>query len=155
KADFVVAGDGRKANVQLVLVILGADIERRAGLGQRTKPIRARYVSDVLHKLDDGFPSTALTREQPSLIGPHPIPHGPFALWDRLAAPLRHIERRKRVTGAPDALFQSFDLFVANGVEAIQCYRVIIAAMSSPSVIKNTIKMLHGRTFSNAVARTA
>src|SRR5262249_43226657 len=74
-------------DVQLLLVVLGTDVNRRPDLGHGAQPVLAGDVGNVLGQLDDGLASTALAREQAGLPKRHAIQDRPLALrhglqWD-------------------------------------------------------------------------
>ena len=82
--------------MDFVLVVLGAEIEGRAGFRQRAEPILAGDVGDVFHQLDDALAGAALAGEQAGLIERHAIADGPFAFRDRLLVPVGHVEPWER-----------------------------------------------------------
>jgi hypothetical protein len=57
----VMLNDRCQADVQLVHVILGAEIKRRPYFGERPKPILAYDVCDVLRQFKDTLPGAAFT----------------------------------------------------------------------------------------------
>ena len=95
--DAVVLGDRGQADVEFVLVVLGAEIERRAGFGQRAEPVLAGDMGDVLHQFDDALAGAAFAGEQPDLIERHAIPDRPLAFRDGLVVPVGHVEPLQRL----------------------------------------------------------
>jgi hypothetical protein len=70
---FIVAGDRRKSNMYLVLVVLSADVKRWAYYWQRSEPLLASDVRHVFHQLNNALARAPLTREQTGLIKWHPV----------------------------------------------------------------------------------
>src|SRR6185436_14264381 len=56
ESDAVVPGDYRQADVKLVSLVLGAEIERAALHWRQAEPILGGDVGDVFHDLDDALP---------------------------------------------------------------------------------------------------
>src|SRR5262249_48003484 len=92
----VMLGDGSQANVNFVLVVFGADVERRAGLRHRAEPVFSGDVRNVFLQLDYAFAGAAFSREQPWLIERYAVFNRPFSLLYWLTVPFRHIEPLER-----------------------------------------------------------
>ena len=90
----VVLGDGSEPDVHFVSLIFRADIESGAGFGQRTEPVFAGDVGDILHEFDDALAGAAFAGKQSGLIERHAVPDGPFAIRHRHIVPTRHIQER-------------------------------------------------------------
>ena len=93
----VVRGDGGKADVQLVLVVLGTDVDGGPGLRQRSQPVFSGDVGDVLHQLEDALAGAALAGEQAGLVERNAVLNGPPPCRDRCAVPCGQVEPRQRL----------------------------------------------------------
>ena len=80
--DFIVLRYGREADMDFLLVILGAEIECRTRLGHGAQPVLCRHMSDILHQFDDAFACTAFAGEQSGLLERYPVPDRPLAFRD-------------------------------------------------------------------------
>ena len=90
--DAVVVGDVVEADVNFLLVVFGADIDRWPHFRQRPEPILADNVRDILHHLDDALAGAALAGKQPGLFQRDAIRDCPLTLGSRLIVPIGHIE---------------------------------------------------------------